>query len=283
MFGLATRYMVLATFFFALMNVSVKILAHLPPAEVAFYRSIVSLSLSYGLIRYSGLRLPGKNIRTLLLRGLFGSSSLLLYFITLQRMPLASAVTLQFLSPIFTTVLGIFLVKEKVKPLQWLFFAMAFAGVLVIQGFDYRVSPGDVLIGFAASVFSGLAYNTIRKLRDSEHPFIIVFYFPFVSLPITGGLTFFHYVPPRGWDWFFLILIGCMAQIAQYFMTRAYQVDDLSKVSSLKYLGVIYALVFGYLFFDEKFTWHVYLGIFIVLAGVVLNLGYKHYYVKSRG
>lgn len=105
-------------------------------------------------------------------------------------MPLASAVTLQFLSPIFTIVLGIFLVKETVRPLQWLFFLIAFLGVVMIQGFDHRVGMLDVSLGIGSAIFSALAYNTIRRLKASEHPLVIVFYFPLVALPITGCLHF---------------------------------------------------------------------------------------------
>lgn len=81
---------------------------------------------------------------------------------------------------------------------------------------------------------------------------------------------------PEGWDWAILMLVGVLAQIAQYFMTRAYQVDELSKVSSMKYLGIVYALVFGYFIFGETFSLQVHLGMLIVLTGVVLNIWYKY-------
>ena len=112
-------------------------------------------------------------------------------------------------------------------------------------------------------------------LKQSEHPLVIVFYFPLVSIPIAGILTLFDYVNPEGADWALLIVIGVLAQIAQYFMTRAYQSDELSKVSSLKYLGIIYALLFGYFIFGETFSVKVHLGIVMVLAGVVLNIWYR--------
>ncbi|HWA33649.1 MAG TPA: hypothetical protein VG737_05945, partial [Cyclobacteriaceae bacterium] len=69
------RYMLLATFFFAIMNASVKLLGHVPAIEIAFLRSVVSLGIAYGIIRYHGISLPGNNRNALLLRGLFGSSS----------------------------------------------------------------------------------------------------------------------------------------------------------------------------------------------------------------
>jgi len=283
MFSPGVRYMLLATFFFALMNAAVKLLGHLPAIEIAFLRSVVSLMLAYGIVRFNRIPLPGNNRRALLLRGLFGSSSLVLYFITLQHMPLASAVTLQYLSPIFTAIMGIFMVKEKVKPWQWVFFAISLLGVLLVQGFDNRIEPLYLILGVGSALFAGLAYNTIRQLKETEHPLVITFYFPMVSLPITllllNGIT---WVMPQGTDWIILILIGTTAQIAQYFMTRSYQSDELSKVASLKYLGIVYALAFGYFIFGETFSMEAHLGMLIVLVGVILNIGYKHSREKLR-
>ncbi len=269
--------MLLATFFFALMNTAVKFLGHLPAIEIALLRSLVSLVIAYGFVKYNGIRLPGNNSKALLLRGFFGSSSLVLYFITLQHMPLATAVTLQYLSPIFTAIMGIFIVREPVKPVQWLFFALSFAGVLMVQGFDSRIEPTYAMLGIGSAFFAGLAYNMIRQLKLTEHPLVITFYFPLVSLPVTALLlSTITWVQPQGTDWFVLIFIGLTAQIAQYFMTRSYQSDELSKVVSLKYIGIVYALALGYFFFGETFSLEAHAGMIVVLAGVILNIWYKH-------
>lgn len=269
--------MLLATFFFALMNAAVKFLGHLPAIEIALLRSLVSLVIAYGFVRANGIPLPGNNSKALLLRGFFGSSSLVLYFITLQHMPLASAVTLQYLSPVFTSIMGIYIVREPVKPWQWVFFALSFAGVLMVQGFDSRIEPMYLLLGIGSAFFAGLAYNMIRQLKLTEHPLVITFYFPLVSLPVTALLiTTITWIPPAGTDWFVLVFIGLTAQIAQYFMTRSYQSDELSKVVSLKYIGIIYALVLGYFLFGETFSLEAHLGMLVVLAGVILNIWYKN-------
>jgi drug/metabolite transporter (DMT)-like permease len=268
--------MMLATFFFALMNAAVKWLAHIPAIEIAFLRSLVSLAIAWGIVRYNHLILPGNNSKGLLLRGLFGSTSLVLYFITLQHMPLASAVTLQYLSPIFTAILGIFIVREPVRPLQWVFFGISFFGVLVVQGFDDRITPMYLLIGLGSGLFAALAYNMIRQLKFSEHPLIITFYFPLVSLPVTAVLLpTVDWVRPTGTDWMVVMAIGVCAQTAQYFMTRAYQAEALARVVSMKYLGVIYALLFGYFLFGEAFSLTALAGMGIVMVGVMLNVSEK--------
>jgi drug/metabolite transporter (DMT)-like permease len=268
--------MLLASFFFALMNVFVKWVPHISAIEIVFFRSLVSFVLTWGMLRRVNVPLLGSNMKLLIFRGLAGASGLILYFITLQAIPLASAVTIQYLSPIFASVLGVLLVKERVHPLQWMFFGVAFLGTLMVQGFDTRVTWVFGGIGVAGAFFSGLAYSIIRKIGTREHPLVIVFYFPLVTLPITALYSVFHWVTPHGWDWGVLLVIGITTQIAQYFMTKAYQSDDISKVSSLKYIGIIYALIFGFFLFDERFNMATHVGMVVVLLGVGLNVWYKN-------
>ncbi len=267
--------MLLATFFFALMNVLVKLVPGIPSVEVVFFRSVVSFVLSIGILWWRRIPIFGTNRKLLLLRGASGAIALILYFYTLQRIPLASAVTIQFLSPIFTTIIGIIMLREKVYPLQWLFFGLAFIGVILVQGFDTRVSFEFLVIGIIAAIFAGLAYNFIRKIQTREHPLVIVFYFPLVTLPITGGISAFDWVTPQGNEWGLLLLIGIVVQIAQYLMTMAYQKDEVSKIASIKYTSIVYALLFGWIVFDENYTFITYSGMGLVLLGVILNVLYK--------
>jgi drug/metabolite transporter (DMT)-like permease len=267
--------MLLSTLFFTGMNLLVKMVPNIPAIEIVFFRSLVSLVLSYGFLARLRISVWGNNKKLLIGRGISGAVALILYFTTLQVMPLASAVTIQFLSPIFTTILGIFVVREKVKPWQWAFFAIAFGGVLVIEGFDPRVSAFFGVIGIISALFSGFTYNLIRKMGTSEHPLVIVFYFPLVTLPVTGIYCYFFWVNPIGMEWLLLILIGVMTQFAQYFMTMAYQNEELSKVAPLKYFGVLYAIILGYVFFGETFNWLTYTGMIMVIVGVILNVWYK--------
>jgi drug/metabolite transporter (DMT)-like permease len=276
MISKGVRMMLQATLFFSMMNVAVKLLPHIPAVEVVLFRSLVSLMISFGFLKTSGINIWGKNHKILILRGLSGSVALILYYRLIQDIPLATATTILFLSPIFATVLGIFFVGETVKPLQWLFFLLSFGGIVMIKGFDTRIALIYLLMGVASSLFSGVAYNCIRKLKNSEHPLVIIFYFPLVTLPITGIWSTFIWVWPKGMDWLILMMVGLLTQIAQYFMTRAFQGEELSKVASLRYLGIIYALIFGYMFFDEHFTPLVYAGMGFTVIGVLLNIWYKH-------
>nr|WP_268125634.1 DMT family transporter [Roseivirga pacifica] len=275
-------YMLLATFIFAVMNVLVKYVDNIPAIEIILFRSIVSFIMSGVTLKMKGVPLLGKKRPILFIRGLAGALALMMFFTTLQEIPLASAVTIMFLGPIFTAMLGVWIVKEKVYPLQWVFFALSFAGILMIKGFDTRVTPFMALLGVGAAFFSGVAYNMIRKLKTSEHPLVIIFYFPLVTLPIVGTYSYFNWVMPQGWEWLLLIAIGVLTQFAQYFMTLSYQSESLSKVANINFVGIIYALGFGYVLFGETFNLLTYLGMTAVMLGVVLNVVYKNKQEKQE-
>jgi len=118
------RAMLLSTFAFFLANICVKQVAHIPAMETVFFRCVVAgFMCLIGLYR-AGASPVGSNHTYLILRGVFGTTALFCFFLTLQQMPLASAQTIQYLSPIFTAIIAIFLLKENVLPAQWIFYAI---------------------------------------------------------------------------------------------------------------------------------------------------------------
>lgn len=275
LFTPGVRYMLLSTVFFALLNVCVKLLAHLPPLEIIFFRSALSLGLSYWALRQAQQYPWGSSKFHLLSRGTTGALALVLYFYTLHTMPLATAVTIQYLAPIFTAIFGIFIVKERVSAWQWLFFLVSFAGVVVVKGVDTRIAPLYLAMGVASAVFSGLSYNSIRRMGGREHAMVIVLYSQLVVLPISALYCLWHWVTPTTWrEWSLLLLTGIFTQLSQLYKTKAYQAGPLASISSLDYLGILYALGLGLTFFGETFGLPSYLGMALVLLGVALNAWY---------
>ena len=269
-------YMLMALLFFTIMNVLIKYVPRIGAVEIIFFRSVVSLIMSYVVLKHKRINLWGNNKKWLIIRGIAGSAGLLFFFTTIKVMPLGSAIAIQYLSPIFTSLLGIFIVKEKVLSWQWVFFGLAFIGVIVIQGFDPRVTTAQALVGVAGALSAGMAYNSIRKLKDSDHPLVIIFYFPLVTIPVTGVYLLAHWLNPTLQELAILIAIGVVTQFAQYFMTKAYQAERLSIISSVQYVGIVFALGFGYFLFDETYNFRSGLGIIIIILAVILNVWYKN-------
>jgi RarD protein len=270
-------YMLFAVFCFSIMNLIVKMLPHIPAMEIILFRSSVSFVICVVGLKMQKVKGLGTNKKVLFLRGLFGGMALFLFFTTIQNIPLASAITLHYLAPIFTAIIAWLVLGERLVPLQWLFFLISFIGVTMVKGFDERVDTIYFIMGISSALLSGFAYNCIRKLKTSEHPLMVILYFPLVTLPIASlYCIFYKWTMPVGWDWLYLLLIGILTQIAQLYMTKAYQIEEAARVASVSYTGIIYALGFGFLFFHEVFNVYVSIGIGLMLLGVVLNVTFKN-------
>jgi drug/metabolite transporter (DMT)-like permease len=274
--------MLISVLGFALMNLTVKFLGRLPATELVLFRSMVSLVLSAYFIRRRNIPFFGVNKKYLLLRGLCGVAALSMFFYTLQKLPLGSAITLQYLSPIFTALFGMLLLKEKVRPVQWLFFLVSFLGIALIKGFDARITPLLFFLGLGSAIFAGLAYVFIRKVKDTDHPLTVVLYFPLVATPIMAVITLFNWVKPEGWEWALLLLMGVLTQIAQIYMTKALQSAEVNEITSLKYLGVIFALSFDFIILNVSYAPLALGGMALVVGGVVLNILLKAYWRKRE-
>ena len=268
----AVGYMLISVLGFALMNLTVKYLDRLPATELVLFRSIVSLGLSLYFIRRRNLSPWGHQKGYLIGRGLAGVTALSLFFYTLQKLPLGSAITLQYLSPVFTALFGIFILKEKVKWWQWFFFALSFAGIAIIKGFDTQISPLLFILGISSSIFAGLAYNFIRKVKNTDHPLVVVLYFPLIATPVMAVISIFNWETPIGWEWALLLLMGVLTQIAQINMTKALQLVEANEITAFKYLGIVFALGFDYFLFGYSYNWPVLIGILLVISGVLFNL-----------
>lgn len=262
-----------AVFFFSLMNLGAKLVQHLPTFELVFFRSVVAGSMAYIAIRRKGLYPWGKRKDLLILRGMIGFVSLSAYFYTVQNMPLATAATIQYLSPIFVAILGMFLLGERMQPVQWIWFGLSFAGIILIKGFDDRVETLPLMLGVLSAALSGLAYTLIRKLRDTDDPLVITLFFPLVAIPISGAAMSPEFQIPVGWEWPILIGTGFFAQMGQLFMTKSLHYEKANIVGSMIYLGILFAIPYGYFFFKEEYQLKSLAGIILVLAGVVLNVG----------
>jgi drug/metabolite transporter (DMT)-like permease len=274
LFTPGVKLMLIASLAFAGMNVSVKYIKHIPVFEIILFRAIITLVISYLTLKKKKVNPWGTHHKFLIARGVFGAIGLICYFYTLQHLQLANAIVIHYLSPIFTTLIAMFFLNEKVRTVQWFSFAVSFTGVIMVKGFA-NINPFDFLIGVIGAFFSGLAYNAIRNMKDKEDADVIIFYHPLVSLPIVAAYMFMYsndMVMPSKYDWIFLISTGIFTQIGQYFITRAYQKDTAARISSVSYIGIVWGVVLGKMIFDDHYPATVLTGMSVVLLGVMINL-----------
>ncbi|MBN4077650.1 DMT family transporter [bacterium AH-315-C20] len=290
--------MLLSSLSFALANICVKILTDNPPIfpeiqdypvhELVLFRSVVSLSICVAIIKAKKLPFFGNNKKWLLTRGIAGVTSLTLFFFTLQNLPMAIATIVQYLSPIFTILFAMYLINEKVRPVQWLFFLISFVGIIVM-GIGSNNSGGGIemiwlLTGIGSAIVSGIAYNAIMKCSNTDEPITVVMYFPLVATPLMIVACFvWGFIMPQGIEWLILILIGILTQIAQISMTKAFNSAPASRITPIKYVGAIYAVAIGFFVFDETLGLYSSLGVILILIGVLLNTFIKQVRTSPKG
>ncbi len=267
--------MVLSTIAFTGMNVLIKYLTNFSPYQLVFFRSIGSLFFTFSFLFRHNISFVGKQPTLLLMRGIFGTLSMLLFFMAVYYMPLGSAVALRYTSPIFAAIFAILILKEQVKPIQWLFFIFSLLGVFVLKGFDALLPPIGFVLVLVSSMFSGLVFVLIRKLGAGEHPVVIINYFMCISTIVGGGLAVFYWKNPSLIEFMLLSILGVLGFFAQLFMTKAFQLGETSVIAPIKYIEVVFVIILSIGFFDESYSRWNFVGIAMIIGGLMVNIWYK--------
>ncbi|PKL75411.1 MAG: EamA family transporter [Candidatus Melainabacteria bacterium HGW-Melainabacteria-1] len=262
--------MLLSAFCFALMTLCVRMLPRIPAHEAVFFRALGMTAIGSLLLWQARIPPLGTHLKALVLRSLFGMMGLTSYFYTLKHMPLASAVTLQYLSPVFSTLLAIKMLGEPVARRRWVYFGLCLAGVVLVKGFDPRIALPMLGLSLFSAFCSGVAYNHVRSMRGLEHPYVILFYFSGLNLVLIAPYTLSHWVMPMGSEWLWLAAMALLTHLAQLLLTSALQSEAMAVVTPLNYTGVIYALLFGWYLFGEAVTVPALAGMALIIAGVIL-------------
>lgn len=269
------QYMLISTLAFACMNATVKYLENVSAYQIVFFRSASSLIFTFTFLLKNNIPILGNNKKLLILRGVVGVTSMTLFFMSVKYLSVGTAVSLRYLAPIFAGIFAVFFLKEKIWPLQWLFFIMAFLGVLVLKGLDSQINSTGLILVIIAAITSGLVYNIISKIGKSEHPVVVVNYFMVIAT-ITGlVLSINSWVNPVGIEWVLLFSLGVFGYFGQVFMTKAFQNGKTDQIAPIKYVEVLFTVVFGLLLFDEIYTIWSLLGISLIIGSLILNVLYK--------
>jgi drug/metabolite transporter (DMT)-like permease len=234
--------MIAASFLFALMGVVVKLLTErLPAAQPMVARSLVGLLISWWLVKRAGLRWRGSRPGLLALRGFIGFLALLCNFHALELMPLGEAVVIFQTHPIWTAILAAIFLRERLGLATILGCATALGGVILIAaplsevGAEIRHPLGPPL-ALLASVLSAGAYVTVRALRRSDPPIVVVFWFALIATPASLPGAIASPLLPVGIEWLGLAATGVLVQGAQMLMTRALHREPAGRVAAVGYL-----------------------------------------------
>lgn len=264
--------MLLSIVSFSLMHLCVKAIPDIPVVQTILLRSIFSIVFCYIAIKQAKVSIWGNNKTFLILRGLVGMLSLICFFYSIQMLHLGTAVTIGNLVPFFTLFLAFLFLKEKIPHLKWLFFGISFLGVFLMKGLDKELSTLGIVLGLCAAFFTATAHFVVRKLRDTDDTAVIMFYFPFITIPFMLPFIFTEWKTPDAREWLFLVLIGITTHVGQLFLTKAYKHEEVKNISYVYYLGIVLSFIYGLVFFGEFISLKSSVGVGLVILGMVLNM-----------
>jgi drug/metabolite transporter (DMT)-like permease len=272
---MTSSWMLIAGLLFATMGTFAKTLAgQFSGAELALYRSAFGFVAIGVFALWRRQTMKTEFAAGHFWRGVTGTISLIAYFYALTVLPLATAITLNYTSPIFLTLLSTFLLKEKFSPRMLGAVALGLVGIALLLRPTFSSDQWVVgLIGLASGFFAACAYVNVKKLGDAGEPeWRVVFYFSVVGT-VGGAFTQavageFH--PVNGTNLWPLLAVGLAAVLAQLAMTRAYHSGNTLLVGTFAYSTVIFAALAGWLFFDEKLPPMAWLGMAVVVVSGLL-------------
>ncbi len=269
-------WMLVSGFLFACMGVLVKLSAvYFSSIELVFYRSMIGFLIICVIVSVRHLPLSTLYWKNHCWRGLSGLGSVLMFFYCITQLPLATAVTLNYTSPLFLTLLTTMILKDHFQWLLAVAVVLGFAGVVLLLRPSLQEDQwSGGLIGLASGFFAAIAYLNIRHLGNLGEPdWRVVFYFTLISTIITSIWMLFNTFHPITPVNFLLLLgIGITATLAQLALTRAYHTGKILVVGALAYSTVVFASFWGILIWGELLSLTSWLGIGLIVAGGLLSL-----------
>ena len=271
-------WMIIASFLFACMGVCVKLgTEQFSTGELVFYRGLVGVLMTLVVSRTAGVALRTPHWRMQLSRSVTGSIALMCYFFTIGILPLATAATLSYTSPIFVAILLAVLFGERLNARTAIAIMVGFGGVVLLL--RPTLQPGQWLgavTGLGAGMIASLAYISVRELGKAGEPEVrTVFWFSCVTCALGAGWALIGEVHTPDIKGLAVLLgIGLFGGFAQLAMTRSYRFGKTVVSAALSYSTVIFASLFGMLLWDESHPPVAWVAIGLIIAsGLMVSYG----------
>lgn len=280
----SARYMLVSALGFALMATCVKT-AHtvysIPVLEIVAARSIVSAIISYMDVKRKKLSIWGNNIPLLIARGAVGTFALICVYYAVTSLPLAEATVLQYLHPVFTALLALLFLKEKIYRSTITCIALSLTGLLIMIQPNFMTNSNvhyswlSIGTGILGALGSATAYIIVKKLTKTDDSSVIIFYFPVICIPISIILLGKNFIIPGLAATGILISVGIFTQIGQIGLTKALHSADANKATAYSYVQVIFSVIIGWIYFGETPVITTITGGALIMAGALVNVLWK--------
>jgi drug/metabolite transporter (DMT)-like permease len=274
--------MAAAAFFFSIMSMLVKYAGSLgfPSQTLVLARAVVTLVLSIAWLRIAGISMLGNRKSLLLLRGTTGTIALMCFYYAITTLSLADATIIQYTNPLMTALLAALVLAERIERWQLAGATISIAGIVLVARPAWIFGAGTehlplvpVLVASVGAVLSAISYVAVRELRKTDHPMVIIAWFPFIAVPAVLPFVIADLRIPVGWEWLLLIGIGVATQLGQIFLTWALHNESAGKATGISYLQIAFAFVWGIVLFGESVRWTSLAGA-ILIAGGTIGMGW---------
>ncbi|MGB3751339.1 MAG: DMT family transporter [Arcobacteraceae bacterium] len=269
-------FMLLSAFFAAFSGAVAKVLSEtMDPIEMVFYRNIIGVFIILYGLKKAPVVVNKSKLHLLILRGVFGSIAMVLFFYTIAHIPLGEAIVLNKTSPFFVTILAFYLMKESITKNTIFALIIGFIGiVLIMKPFGISLSV-EHLMGVLGGFFAAAAYATIKKIKDIYDTKLIMLSFmgigsiiPVLLYLFTPYVTFHLYTD--FFTWSLLIFMAVISTVSQWFLTKAYSLSKASIIGVVGYSSIPFAIGFGLVLGDAFPDLIVFAGIALVVIGGIL-------------
>ena len=272
---------------FSLMSTCVKQLkGDVPVYEIVLGRAVISLLITRYMLKRQKINPWGSNKKLLFIRGVLGTGALFCIFEAIKNLSLASATVIQYTYPTFTAIGAAYLMKENITQkfvyaimIGWLGVVIVAQPEIINAGID-RNGINSILIALGGALLTAFAYLCVKKLSKEEHSLVIIYYFPLISVPICLPLILKNGISLSGESWIWLFFIGVFTQIGQLLITEGLRILPASKASCINYSQVLFAVIWGVVFFKEKVTFNIIAGGSLILLSAFLCRERNNYLIK---
>jgi len=261
------------------MSVCVKAIGEkIPVSELVFARAFISIIITRFLLFKKKINPWGIQKKLLVIRGLLGTGALFCIFKALTILPIATATVIQYIYPTFTVICAYFILKEEIIKSIIYSIIIGWLGIILVAKPEWNINGNNIIlilelsIAILGALLTSLAYICVRKLSAKEHPLVIIYYFPLISIPLSIPFIINDFILPNGSDWFWILGIGLFTQIGQICITEGLRLIPAGQATSLNYSQVIFASLWGVLFFQEALTGSIYLGGICVLISTMISV-----------
>ncbi len=271
-------WMLLAAAIWATNDVIVKAVGRtIDPNQIAFFRCFFgAVTVIPFLLASSGtLALRTRRFGGHVGRSVMGYLAMVFSWYSVVHLPLADATALAFSRPLFMVVLAVLFLHEAVRWRRWSATAIGFLGVLIMARPGLEEINLGLMAAIAGAFFVAVVNVLIKSLAATERPVTILFYFGVLSSLIALGPALWVWRTPTPLEFALLVFIGVAGALGQYFTIRAFRIAEATAVDPFDYVRLLYATLFGYLFFAELPDRYTVLGAAIIVAST--------YYIARRG